>query len=200
MIHEDAAKKQQPAQHPRQGSSHEKSAAPQAPDAQQTAATHPPDMMQTAAANPARQSSNCPLKTKKQRLSPDMQQDREAQQRQQQQQQQAIQSGLTQSGISVQQQPCKLTEEHASHLNDTVGAVYVDAAGQTMLPRLCQPHVTCQSSFHVDQTSACDHHIICSRHTGILSQFLGVLMPLLVCLGSTHTMIYSHHDLLTLTP
>jgi hypothetical protein len=142
MIHEDAAKKQQPAQHPRQGSSHEKSAAPQAPDAQQTAATHPPDMMQTAAANPARQSSNCPLKTKKQRLSPDMQQDRQAQQ--QQQQQQAMQSGVAQSGIAVHQQPCSLADEHASHLNDTVGAVYVDAAGQTMLPRLCRPLLACQ--------------------------------------------------------
>lgn len=144
MVHEDAVKKQQPAQRSRQGVSHEKSAtpaAPQAPDAQQTDATHPPDILQTAAANPARQSSISPPKTKKQRLSPDMQQDRQAQQ---QQQQQAIQSDLTQSGTSVQQQPCKLTEEHASHLNDTVGAVYVDAAGQTMLPRLSQHLLVCQ--------------------------------------------------------
>ncbi len=147
MIHEDAAKKQQPAQHPSQGPSHEKSAtpaAPQAPDAQQTDAAYPPDILQTAT---ARQSSISPPTTKKQRLSPDMQQDRHAQQQQQQQsqqQQQAIQSGLAQSGIGANQQPWSLTEEHASHLNDTVGAVYVDAAGQIMLPRLCQPLLACQ--------------------------------------------------------
>jgi len=183
MIHKDAAKKQQPAQHPSQGSPHEKSAtpaAPQAPDAQQTDATHPPDILQTAAANPVRPGSISPPKTKKQRLSPDMQQDRHAQQ--QQQQQQAIQRVVAQSGISVHQQPCNLTEEHASHLNDTVGAVYVDAAGQTMLPRLCQRLLACKQSFHVDQTSACDHHTICICHTGILSQLLCVLTPLLVCL------------------
>ena len=149
MLCEDAAKKQQPAQQSRQGSSHDKCAtptAPQAPTAQQIHAKHPPDILQTAAANPARQTSLSPPKTKKQRLSPDIQQDRHAQQLQQQQQpqQHAVQSDLAQSGISIQQQPWSLTEEHASHLNDTVGAVYVDAAGQTMLPRMCQPLLACQ--------------------------------------------------------
>ena len=149
MIHEDAARKQQPAEHSRQGPSHEKSttpAAPQAQDAQQTDATHSSEFLQTAAANPARQRSSSPPKTKQQRLSPDMQQDRQPQQQQQQQQQQrqATQSGVAQSGTGVHQQPCNLADEHASHLNDTVGAVYVDAAGQTILPRLCQPLPACQ--------------------------------------------------------
>ncbi|DBA75704.1 TPA: hypothetical protein ACH3X2_009016 [Trebouxia sp. C0005] len=143
MIYEDGAKKQQPAQHPSQSSSHDRSAtpaAPLAPDAQQTCATHPPVTQQTVAANPARQSSLNPPKAEKQRLSPDMQQDRQAQQQQQQQQrhaqqqqqqqQQAVQCGLAQSGIGVHQQPWNLTEEHAGHLNDTVGAVYIDAAGR----------------------------------------------------------------------
>ncbi|DBA94067.1 TPA: hypothetical protein ACH3X1_001715 [Trebouxia sp. C0004] len=133
MLHEDAAKKQQPAQHSRQGSVHEKSetpAAPQAPDAQQTDATYSPDILQTAAAKPTRQQSTDPPQTKKQRLSPYMQRDRHALQLQQQQQQQAIKSDVAQPGIGVHQQPWELTEEHASHLNDTVGAVYVDAAGR----------------------------------------------------------------------
>ncbi len=193
MIHEDAVKKQRPAQHSRQGVSHEKSAtpaAPQAPTAQQTDATHPPDILQTAAANPARQSSTSPPKTKKQRLSPDMQQDRQAQQ--QQQQQQAMQSGVAQSGIAVHQQPCSLADEHASHLNDTVGAVYVDAAGQTMLPRLCRPLLACQRTFLVDQTSACDHQTICMCHTGVPESTLRCADAL-----AGLSMTYSHHDLLS---
>ncbi len=176
MIHEDAAKKQQPAQHSRQDSSREKSAtpaAPQAPTAHQIGAMHPPDMMQIAAAL-AKQSSTSPPKTKRRRLSPDMQQDRQPQHPQQQQQQQQV---VAQSGIGVHQQPCNLADEHASHLNDTVGAVYVDAAGQTLLPRLCQPLLACKQISHVDLTSACGHLIIRSRRMGILSQLLHVLTP-----------------------
>jgi len=116
MIHKDAAKKQQPAQHPRWEGHHEMHArpaaweghhemharppAPQAllVNAQQTSAALSPVIVHTAAANPAEQTLASLLKTKKQSLAPDMQQDRHAQQ------QQAVQSDMAQSGISFHQQ------------------------------------------------------------------------------------------------
>ncbi len=82
---------------------HEMHARPPAPqallvNAQQTSAALSPVIVHTAAANPAEQTLASLLKTKKQSLAPDMQQDRHAQQ------QQAVQSDMAQSGISFHQQ------------------------------------------------------------------------------------------------